>query len=128
MCLIWGWGGGANNIPLSVFFLYNFLLTSLPCISALLCLIIMKFHMSFRYRPTLDLCLNFIKIEWVLTSLRHHLSFLLTIVHNPNSIETTNFVLGTNTQQPSIILIIKMNVTLTDDEGHRQRSKVTKKK
>ena len=31
-----------------------------------------------------------------------------------------------NTQQYNVHLIIEMKVTLTDDEGHRQRSKVTK--
>ena len=36
-----------------------------------------------------------------------------------NSIELTNFVLETNTQQYNVHLITKMKVTLTDDEGHR---------
>ena len=49
-----------------------------------------------------------------------------TIVHISNSIESTNFVLGAITQQYNVHLIIKMKVTLTDDEGHRRRSKVTK--
>ena len=44
----------------------------------------------------------------------------------PNSIEPTNFVLGTNTQQYNVNLIMKMKVTLTDDEGHRRRSNITK--
>ena len=54
--------------------------------------------------------------------------FSLIIVHISNSIdsEPTNFVLGTNTQRYNVHLIIKMKVTLTDDEGHRRRSKVTK--
>ena len=43
-----------------------------------------------------------------------------------NSIEPINFELGTNTQQHNIYLIMKMKLTLTDDEGHRRRSKVTK--
>ena len=44
------------------FFLHNSLLTSLLYISALLCLIIMKFDMSLRY--TLGrFCSNFLKIE-----------------------------------------------------------------
>ena len=43
-----------------------------------------------------------------------------------NSIESTNFVLGTNTQQYNVHLMIKAKVTLMDDECHRQRSKVTK--
>ena len=50
-----------------------------------------------------------------MTSIWRHLSFLQTIVHNSNSIEPTNFVLGTNTQQHNIHLMIKMKVTLTDD-------------
>ena len=60
-----------------------------------------------------------------MTSLWRHLSFLQTIVSN--SIEPTNFILGTNTQQHNVHLMIKMKVTLTDDEGHRRRSKVIKK-
>ena len=47
------------------------------------------------------------------------------MVYISNSIEPTNFVFGTNTQQCKLRLIIKMKVTLTDDEGPRQRSKVT---
>ena len=31
--------------------------------------------------PLVDLCLNFIKIEWMMTSFWHHLRFLSTIVH-----------------------------------------------
>ena len=52
--------------------------------------------------------------------------FSPTIVHISNSITLANFVLGTNTQQYNVHLIIKIKVTLTDDEGHRCRSKVTK--
>ena len=63
-----------------------------------------------------------------MTSLRRHLSYLQTIVYISNSIEPTNFVLGTNTQQYNVHLIIKMNVTLTDDEDHSRRSKFTKNK
>ena len=51
---------------------------------------------------------------------------LQTIVHISNSIEPTNFVLGTNSQKHNVHLMIKMKVTLTHDEGHRRRSKVTK--
>ena len=40
-----------------------------------------------------------------------------------NPIEPTNFVLGTNTQQYNVHLIIQMKVTLTDDEGHMRRLK-----
>ena len=63
-----------------------------------------------------------------MTSLWHHLSFLQTVFHISNSIEPTNFVLGTNTQQYAynVHLLIKMKVTLANDEGHRRRSMVTK--
>ena len=43
-----------------------------------------------------------------------------------NCFEPTNFVLGTKTQQHNVHLMMKMKVTLTYDEGHRRRSKVTK--
>ena len=78
--------------------------------------------------PLVDLCSNFIKIELMMTSLWRHLSFLQTriIVHISYSIEPTHFVLRTNTQQHNVHLITKIKVTLTDDEGHRRRSKVTK--
>ena len=52
--------------------------------------------------------------------------FSPTIVHISISIEPTNFVLGTISQQHNVHLIIKMKVTFTDDKGHRRRSKVTK--
>ena len=45
--------------------------------------------------------------------------FSQTCVHISNSIEPINFVLGTNTQQHNVDLIIKIKVTLTDNEGHR---------
>ena len=47
--------------------------------------------------PLVDLCLNFIKVEWVMTLLWRHLGFLQTIVHISNSIKPTNSVFGTNT-------------------------------
>ena len=56
-----------------------------------------------------------------MTSMWRHGSFLQT-----NSIEPTNFILGTNTQENNVHLMIKMKVTLTVDEGHRRRLKVTK--
>ena len=58
----------------------------------------------------------------ILTSFK----FFQTIVHISNSIEPTNFVLETYTQQYNVHLIMKKKVTLTDNEGHRRRSKVTK--
>ena len=98
------------------FFLHNFLLTCLLYISALLCLI--KWNLICRLDiPLVDLCSISLKIEWVMTSLWRHLSFLQTIVH---------FVLGTNTQQHNVHLIMIIKVILTEDEGHRRRSKVTK--
>ena len=48
------------------------------------------------------------------------------IVHISKSIEPANFALGTNTQQYNVHQIIKMKLTLTNDEGHRRRSKVIK--
>ena len=39
-------------------------------------------------------------------------------VHISNSIEPTNFVLGINTQHHNVHLMVKIKVTLTDDEGH----------
>ena len=85
----------------------------------------MKFSMSLRY--TLGrLFLNFIKVEWVMTSLWRHLRLLQAIVHISSSVEPTNFVLGTNAQQHNVHSMIKMRFTLTDDEGHRRRSNVTK--
>ena len=45
-------------------------------------------------------------------------------VHISNSVKPTSFVLGTFTQQHNVNLMIKMKMTLIDDEGHRQRSKV----
>ena len=40
-------------------------------------------------------------------------------VHISNSIEPTNFILGTNIQQHEIYTMIKVQVTLTKTEGHR---------
>ena len=60
-----------------------------------------------------------------MTSLWRHLSFLKKNVHISNSINSTNFVHGTNTQQHNGRLMMKMKVTLIDDEGHRRRSKIT---
>ena len=70
--------------------------------------------------PLVDLCLNFIEIKQMMTSLRRHLSFLQTIVHISNSFEHTNFILGTNTQQHDVHLMIKVK----SDLGRRLRSQV----
>ena len=45
--------------------------------------------------PLVDLCLNLLRFEWVMTSLWRHLSVQQTIVHISNYIEPTNFILGT---------------------------------
>ena len=66
-----------------------------------------------------DLFLHLVKIELVMTSLLRPLSFLQTIVHISISIETTNFKLGTDIQHYKVHLIIRVQVTLTDTEGHR---------
>ena len=59
-------------------------------------------------------------------SLWRHLSFPQATVHISNSIKYANFILDTNIKQNDVHLMIKVTVTLTDDEGHRWRSKVTK--
>ena len=85
----------------------------------------MKFGMSLKY--TLGrVVLKFHKNRMGDDVTRRRLSFLQTLVYISNSNETTNFVLGTNSQERNVHLMIKMKVTLTDDEGHRRRSKVTK--
>ena len=79
----WNWwplvkGQGHSHV-ISIFFFIT-LLTSLLCISALLCSIKMKSVCRLDI-CLVDLCLNFIKMEWVITSLWRHLSFLQTIVN-----------------------------------------------
>ena len=63
--------------------------------------------------PLVDLGLNLIRFEWVMTSLWRHLSFLQTIVNISNSIEPTNFILGTDVQLHKVHLLIRVKVTLT---------------
>ena len=85
----------------------------------------MEFGMSLRYtlgRFVFELHKNRMDDDIIKTSFK----FLQTIVHISNSIEPTNFVLRTNTQQHNIHLMVNMKVTLTDDEGHRRRSKIRK--
>ena len=109
------------TVTLNPFFLH----VNFPtCISALLCPIKMEFGMSLRYALE-DFCLNF-KIEYLMTSLWRHLSFLQTVVNITNSILHTNFILGTNIQQHDVHRMIKVKLILTDDKGHRWRPKVTK--
>ena len=45
-------------------------------------------------------------------------TFLHINVHISNSIEPTDLIFGTNIQQHKIYEMIKVKVTLTDDEGH----------
>ena len=48
--------------------------------------------------------------------------FFLNILHISNSIEPTNFVLGSNAQQHNVPdLMMKMKATLADDDGHRSQ-------
>ena len=78
----WPWvKGQVTKYP---FFLHNSLLTSLLGILALLCPIKMKF--SLLLMPLVDLCLNLMIFEWVVTSLWRHLSFLQVIVNFSNLI------------------------------------------
>ena len=67
--------------------------------------------------PLVDLSLNFIyqtDYDVIMTSFK----FSPNNAHISNSIEHTNFIFGTNTQQHDVHMIIKVKVTLTDDEAH----------
>ena len=102
------------------FFLPNSLLTSLLCISAHLCSIKMKFVMLLG-RIVLKFRKNRIGDGVIVTSIKF----------SPNNcpylkFKLTNFILGTKTQQHNVHLMINIKMTLTDDECHRQRSKVAK--
>ena len=115
--LYWNWWPcvkGQGHSDVIFFFLHDSLLISLLCISALLCLIEKKFGMSIRYALGR---LNFIKIEQMMTSLWCHLRFLQTISHISYSIEHTNFILDTNTQQHDVHLMIQVKLILADDGG-----------
>ena len=85
----------------------------------------MKFGMSIKYTLSRHL-FKFHEVQMEDDVIMTLFKFSFTNVHISNSIEPTNFVRETNTQQYNVHLMIKMNVTLTDDEGHRRRSKVTK--
>ena len=72
----------------------------------------MKFSLSLRY--ALDrFVFEFDKIgsddDVIVTSFK----FLQTIFHISNSIEPTNFILGTNVQLHKVHLLIRVEVTLT---------------
>ena len=54
-------------------------------------------------------CLNFIKIEKMMTTLRRHLRFLKAIVLISNSIELTHFILCNNIQLNKVHLVIKVH-------------------
>ena len=64
-----------------------------------------------------DLCLNLIRFQWVLTQLWRHLSFLQTMVHSSNSIEPTNFILGTNVHVHNMDITWRSQVKV---KGHRK--------
>ena len=105
-------------------FFHDSLLTFLLKISALWCPIKIKFGMSLRYvlgRVVFELYKSNGLCRCCDVLSYHH-----TIIHTLNSIEPTNFILGTNIQQHEVHLMIKVKVTLTDSEGHRWRSKVIK--
>ena len=106
-----------THLGVALLFLHNSLLISLLCISALL----LRYTLS---RLLVNFHKNRMGDDVIMTSF--NIRFLQTIVHISNSIEPTNYVLGTNTQQHNVHLMIKMKVTLTDDEEYRWRSKVTK--
>ena len=54
-----------------------------------------------------------------ITSLWRHLFFLQTIVKISIYIEPTNFILGTSIQQHKVHLVVRVQMTLKDAEGHR---------
>ena len=102
------------------FFLHHSMLTALLYISILLCLIKLKFCMlSYALcRSVVEFHKNQMGDDGIVTS------FNFSPYNCPNfsnSIEHTNF-----TEQYDVHLMIKVKVTLTDDKGHRRRSKVTK--
>ena len=79
----------------------------------------MKFGMSLRYKLTLGrfgfkFHKNQTDDDVIVTSYK----FSPNIVLISKSIKLTNFVLGTNSQQHNVHLMIKMKMTLTVDEGH----------
>ena len=96
------------------------LLTSLLWISTLLCPIKMKFDVSLRYvRFTFEFDKNQMGYDVAVTSFK----FLQTIVDiftkKYISIEPTNCILGTNIQHHKVHLIIRVQETLTGDEGQK---------
>ena len=97
--LPWVKGQGHSD---SIFFLHNFLLTSLLYISALLCLIKLKFGMPLRYALG---NINFIKIKRVMTSLY--------------------FLYGNKVQYNKQHLMTSAFWILTKGQGHTIRSKIT---
>ena len=103
------------------FFLHNSLLTSLLEFSALLCPIESNTYAYSRFAFNFDI--NYIK--FVMMSLWRYSSFLQTIVYVSNFNEPTDFIHGTNIHY-KVHLVIRVQVTLTDAEGHRWKSKVTK--
>ena len=73
--------------------------------------------------PLVELHLNFIEIEWVMTSLWHCLSFLQTIANISISIEPKNFIFGSSIQQHKVHLIVRVQGILSD-AARRSQMKV----
>ena len=81
--------------------------------------------MPLRYalcRSEIEFHKNQIGDDVIVTSFK----FPKTIIHISNSIEPTDFVLGTSTQEYNVHLTIEMKVTWAVKVGQRQRAKVTK--
>ena len=111
----------------AILFLHNSMLTSLLCISVLLCTIKMKFGLSLWY--------TFGRFVFKFHKVRMGDDVIMTsFKFSPNNfpylkfywIYLYNFIPGTNTQQHDVHLMIKMKVTLIDYQGPRCRPKVTK--
>ena len=98
--ILWPWVKGHGHSDVIVIFSYDSLLISLPCILvSQLSYVWSKWNSVYNLdKPVVDLCLICIKFKWKMTSLWRHSNFLQTIVHISNSIEHTQFILGTNTQ------------------------------
>ena len=91
----WPWVKGQGHSDVIPIFLHNSLLTSLLYFVSHLSHVWSKWNSVCHLTiPLVDLCLNLIKIEWAMTSLWRHLSFLQTIVHISNSIDSTNWNYG----------------------------------
>ena len=100
-------------------FLHNSLLISLMYISALLCLIKLKFGMPIRYRLrrfVFEFHKNQMNDDVMVTPFKVSPYF--------KSTEPTNFIIGTNIQQNKIHLMIKVQMTLAKADRWRSLMKV----